>query len=238
MKQIILIIVCCILIYGADLDFDGIPDKKDYCPRTPLLAVVNKHGCQINKKIPFNVNSELGYQYSIDYKIPFIFFKNAVFFETYSFSVFLSKINYNNSYKTYNNNISFSKNLYAQNSYFRYSLFFYLKTFYSKSTYAFKLTDYLNEKEFLFFYKFKRHTKYKRNINTFFVEKVLKYPKVIILPFFYMENSAYKTDSFKYYKFFGVHLIFKLNNIYLKYSFLANNKWKNKVISFSIGKNF
>jgi len=232
-----LIILIAIFLFAADLDFDGIPDNRDYCPRTPLLAVVDKHGCEINKKIPFNIETEFGYEYIFPDKIFQDYLKATLYYKSFESSFFISRVKLNSTYHTYTKLLSFSKRFYKDFGYYKFSLMYYFKTHYNKKAdKALKLTFYLSKKDILIYYKFKYTSEnYQHNKHTFFIEKFIKSPKIILIPFFSAENGYYDN---KINKNIGISSIIRLKDIYLKFSFSKIIGERGSIVSMSFGKHF
>jgi hypothetical protein len=236
MRILILYIFLFSFLFSADLDFDGISDDKDYCPRTPLLAIVDKDGCEIKHKVSFNFNIELGEEYIISQKIPQQYFKTSIYHKSFETSFYSSRVKLPNStFHTYSTLFDFEKRFYNQNDYYKIGLIYYPTTYYNKSSdIAYKFTYYSGNNDILMYYKFKKTGENsQKNKNTFFIEKFIKYPKIIVIPFLYTENSNY---SNKFDQYIGISNIVKFKDIYTKF---AISKSKNEtVFSFSIGKNF
>jgi hypothetical protein len=224
-----------IFIFAADLDFDGVDDSKDYCPRTPLLAIVNNKGCEIDKKIPFNFDIETGEDYILPQKIPQQYFKTTMYLKSYESAFYYSRVKIEDKFHTYTTLFDFSKRFYNDNGYTKLSFIYYPVTYYNKKAdKAFKLTYYFAENDILVYYKFKYTGEYaQKNNHTFFFEKFIKYPKIILVPFFYFENTYY---SNKFDKYIGISAIVRLKGIYTK--FAVSKSEKGEVFSFSIGKSF
>ena len=229
-----LIFFIAIFLYSADLDFDGIEDKNDYCPRTPILAVVDKQGCSIDKKVPFNTTIELGYQYLLPKKLPSRYFRSTIYHKSYETTFYLSQINID-SFQNYTKLIDFSKRFYNSNGYSKISLLSYLKTKYSPSTYGFKISLYAENKDLLVYYKFKKSKKNLKNKNTIFISKFITYPKIIVIPFVSFENSYYNNniDTLT-----GISTMIKIENFYTKLIASKSLTSKNSIFSFSVIYNY
>lgn len=235
MRFLFLLLYTIIFLFAADLDFDGIDDKKDYCPRSPLLAIVNNKGCEIKKKFPFNFDIEIGKEYIIPQDITQEYFKTTIFHKSYEMAIYSSRVKLEKTYHTYTTLFDFSKKFYTKKGYYKFSFLYYPRTYYNKLIdKSLKFTYYLAEYDVLCYYKFK-HTQenYQKNKHTIFIEKFIKYPKVILIPFFYLENSYY---SNKFDKYIGISAIVRLKDIYAK--FAVSKSKKGEILSFSIGKSF
>jgi len=226
------VIFISIFLFAADLDFDGIEDSKDYCPKTPLLAIVDKHGCEIHKKLPFNYNIEIGENYIIPYNIPERYTKVGVFHKSYELSFYYSKVKLKDAFHSYTKLLDFSKKFFNSNGYYKLSFLYYPATYYNKQSKGIKFSVYLMDKDILAYYKFKNDKP--KNIKTIFAEKILKYPKIIFIPFFYLENPS---STSKFIKYVGISSIVRLKVFYTKL-IISKPFRKGVIISFSIGKNF
>ena len=223
-------------LFSADLDFDGIDDNKDYCPRSPLLAIVDKNGCEVNKKFPFNFDLELGYEYILPKRIKVNYFKNKVFHTSYEATFYISRVKFQDSYKIYSRFFDLSKKFFNSFGYYKLTLSYFSKTFYNqKSDFGGKITIYLKNPNILAYYKVKNPSeKSQIPLQTFFIEKFFKYPKIIVIPFFYVENSLYEN---RFEKYIGVSSILKLSDFYFKVGVSQSFK-KGEVFIFSLGKSF
>jgi len=115
-------------------------------------------------------------------------------------------------------------------------LFYYSSTYYnSLADKAIQFSVYSAKNDILFYYKFKKISENNQyNKHTIFIEKFIKHPKVIIIPFFYMENSSYDK---KLNKYLGNVAIVKFRNIYTKFT-IAKPLKKGAIFSIAIGKSF
>ncbi len=235
--RVMIILITAMFLFAADLDFDGISDNKDYCPRTSLLAVVDKYGCKIDKKIPFNMETEFGYEYIFSDKISQDYLKATIDHKSFEGAFFISKVKLNSSYHTYTKLFSLSKRFYKDFGYYKLSFMYYFKTYYNKEAdKALKLTCYLSKQDILMYYKFKYTPENNQhNIHTIFIEKFIKYPKIILIPFFSVENGYYDN---KINKNVGISSIVRLKEIYLKVSFSKVVGESGSIVSISIGKSF
>jgi len=236
MKIFLIIFLFLNFAFSIDLDFDGIDDNKDYCPRSPLLAIVDKNGCEVKKNFPFNFDIEVGYEFILLKRIKVNYFKNKVFHTSYEATFYISRVQFQNSYKIYSRSFDFSKKFFDFFGYYKLTFSYYSKTNYNKeSDFGGKFSIYSKDLDILTYYKLKRtNEKYQTSVQTFFIEKFLRYPKIIVIPFFYLENSLYEK---KFQKYFGLSAIIKVKSFYFKLG--VSESFKNgEIFIFSIGKNF
>jgi len=236
MKIFLIIFLFLNFAFSIDLDFDGINDNKDYCPRSPLLAIVDKNGCEIDKKLPFNFDLELGYEYILPKKIKVNYFKNKIFHTSYETTFYISKVKFQDSYKIYSRSFDFSKKFFNSFGYYKLTFSYFSKTFYNqKSDFGGKISIYLKNPNILAYYKVKNPSeKSQIPLQTFFIEKFFKYPKIIAIPFFYVENSLYEN---RFTQYIGISTIIKLSDFYFKIGMSKSFK-KGEIFLFSIGKSF
>ena len=102
-KLIILILFTSLSLFGADNDFDGVEDNIDRCLNTPILDMVDKHGCSKNqkaKKYTINIDQYLSQTNTINdtlytYSLDFLLYKDTI-----SYTINTGKVKSNNSIKT------------------------------------------------------------------------------------------------------------------------------------------
>ena len=66
MQKILILLLCSITLFAyTDSDMDGVADKNDLCPNTPLTELVDLSGCTIKNLVsPHNFDIVIGESYS------------------------------------------------------------------------------------------------------------------------------------------------------------------------------
>jgi len=66
MQQLLILLLCSITLFAyTDSDMDGVADKNDLCPNTPLTELVDLSGCTIKNLVsPHNFDIVIGESYS------------------------------------------------------------------------------------------------------------------------------------------------------------------------------
>lgn len=66
MQKIFILLLCSITLFAyTDSDMDGVADKNDICPNTPLTELVNLRGCTIKNLVsPHHFDMVIGESYS------------------------------------------------------------------------------------------------------------------------------------------------------------------------------
>jgi len=236
MRKIVLNLLFLFTILNGEMldsDSDGVIDKNDKCPNTPILTIVDKNGCAINNKIKLNYDFSVGYEYdkfdSNSYN-KMVLTNFNIFYKKFLLSYFYSKFYNSDNHHSSDSILSLFYKKYYNKTLLTVGSGIYFKTWNNKKRDYFlkyKLTYFYKDLSFSFYQKYKIYGEnYFNNINIFSLSVAYSKNSYYISPYFYTKNSLYNKQ--RWFKFYGVYLQKDLNkNIYLSLDISTQQSEKN-----------
>ena len=238
MRFILTMVFLINVLFALDSDFDGVSDKEDRCPNTPLMAMVNSYGCKIDKQVPINFDLKAGISKSeiSDLKVKSLLLNINAYYKTKQLNITAAKakiLNFTGYHTSLLKVLLYQKFNYKED-FFKVGVGVDFATHYDNdSDMIFKVTYYNNSTDSKIINRIKY--KNKKTKYMFFVQKYFRKGDFFVSPYFYVQNSF--EDRGKWNKFVGFMINWNVNQrIYIESSYTKIiNFGKNYNVVFAIG---